>query len=110
MAPCSSSEKQPIYRPHPHGRYPTDSNCLIQVTEIDDDDLQFGGKSLSEWYEEERRRLSLGSSSSDEEDRRGRPRVSTPLQLSSFHPATNTSTQGPKTTSDMDPGLAALLF
>lgn len=75
MAPCSSSEKQPIYRPHPHGRYPTDSNCLIQVTEIDDDDLQFGGKSLSEWYEEERRRLSLGSSSSDEEDRRGRPRV-----------------------------------
>ncbi|ATY66082.1 hypothetical protein A9K55_001975 [Cordyceps militaris] len=58
---------------------------------IDDDDLQFGGKSLSALYEEERRRRSAGagsiagnnssssSSSSDEEhdeeERRGRERV-----------------------------------
>jgi hypothetical protein len=43
-------------------------------TVIDDEDLTFGGKPLSAWYEEERRRLSNGSSSSDEE-RRGRERV-----------------------------------
>ncbi len=74
MAP-GSSEK------HLHGRYHADPE-LIQVTEIDDEDLQFGGKSLSEWYEEERRRLSHGSSSSDEESRRGRQRVSRNTSLS----------------------------
>ncbi|RYP72761.1 hypothetical protein DL769_004377 [Monosporascus sp. CRB-8-3] len=39
---------------------------------IDDDDLMFGGKSLSTWYEEERKSLSI----SIEEERRGRQRVS----------------------------------
>ncbi|KAI1343707.1 hypothetical protein F5Y15DRAFT_367659 [Xylariaceae sp. FL0016] len=38
---------------------------------IDDDDLMFGGKSLSEWYEEERQTLSYPA----EEERRGRQRV-----------------------------------
>lgn len=45
---------------------------------IDDDDLMFGGKSLSAWYEEERKSLSMPA----EEERRGRQRVSqlhTPL-------------------------------
>jgi hypothetical protein len=42
----------------------------VQPTAIDDDDLTFGGKSLSTWYEEERRRQSTG-----EEERRGRERV-----------------------------------
>ena len=46
--------------------------CVVQPTVIDDDDLTFGGKSLSTLYEEERRRL---SASSDEEERRGRERV-----------------------------------
>lgn len=40
--------------------------------DIDDDDLMFGGKSLSAWYEEERTR----AASPPEEERRGRQRVS----------------------------------
>ena len=44
----------------------------IQATIIDDDDLSYGGKSLSTWYEEDRRRLSGCS----EEESRGRQRVS----------------------------------
>jgi hypothetical protein len=39
---------------------------------IEDDDLMFGGKSLSTWYEEERRSLHAPA----EEERRGRQRVS----------------------------------
>ncbi|KAL7624684.1 hypothetical protein AAE478_006254 [Parahypoxylon ruwenzoriense] len=39
---------------------------------IDDEDLMFGGKSLSAWYEEERKSLSFPA----EEERRGRQRVS----------------------------------
>ncbi|KAI1401261.1 hypothetical protein F4819DRAFT_335033 [Hypoxylon fuscum] len=38
---------------------------------IDDDDLMFGGKSLSAWYEEERKTLSFPA----EEERRGRQRT-----------------------------------
>lgn len=38
---------------------------------IDDDDLMFGGKSLSAWYEEERKTVSFPA----EEERRGRQRV-----------------------------------
>ncbi|KAK2761110.1 hypothetical protein CKAH01_16366 [Colletotrichum kahawae] len=49
------------------------SQSWIQATIIEDDDLMFGGKSLSTWYEEERRRLS--NTSSDEEEHRGRQRV-----------------------------------
>lgn len=45
----------------------------IEPISIDDDDLTFGGKPLSTWYEEERQRLSSGSGS-DEEERRGRQR------------------------------------
>lgn len=33
-----------------------DAHAWVQPTVIDDDDLTFGGKSLSTWYEEERRR------------------------------------------------------
>ncbi|WAO84622.1 Hypothetical protein NCS54_00184200 [Fusarium falciforme] len=44
----------------------------VQPTIIEDEDLTFGGKALSTWYEEERRRLSSGS---DEEERRGRERT-----------------------------------
>ncbi|KAM5352795.1 hypothetical protein ACJ41O_005517 [Fusarium nematophilum] len=43
----------------------------VQPTIIEDEDLTFGGKALSTWYEEERRRLSSGS----DEERRGRERV-----------------------------------
>lgn len=45
----------------------------VQPTIIEDEDLMFGGKALSAWYEEERRRLSSGSE--DGEERRGRERV-----------------------------------
>ncbi|KAF7556763.1 hypothetical protein G7046_g6205 [Stylonectria norvegica] len=45
----------------------------VQPTVIEDDDLMFGGKALSTWYEEERSRLSSGSESGEE--RRGRERV-----------------------------------
>lgn len=45
----------------------------VQPTSIiEDEDLTFGGKSLSTWYEEERRRLSLCD---EEDERRGRERV-----------------------------------
>ncbi|KAL8288453.1 hypothetical protein RB597_000523 [Gaeumannomyces tritici] len=53
----------------------------LMATPIDDDDLTFGGKSLSTWYEEDRRRFSLGDESSrtmesdEEEESRGRQRV-----------------------------------
>jgi hypothetical protein len=70
MAPGSSNQ-QTVCRPQ-HG---ATSDTWIPVTEIQDDDLQFGGKSLCEWYEEDRRRLSHGSSSEDEAPR-GRQRVS----------------------------------
>lgn len=46
----------------------------MEPTVIDDDDLMFGGKSLSALYEEERTRAS-----SPEEERRGRQRVSSAL-------------------------------
>ncbi|KAM0282041.1 hypothetical protein ACHAQH_003247 [Verticillium albo-atrum] len=77
MAP-GSSEHQSYYRSSGHHSAATrpigaNPDTWIQVTEIDDDDLQFGGKSLSEWYEEERRRQSHGCSSDEEE--RGRQRV-----------------------------------
>ncbi|KAF4122028.1 hypothetical protein GMORB2_7621 [Geosmithia morbida] len=58
-----------------------DSTGWVQTTMIDDDDLTFGGKSLSAWHEEDRRRLSTGagtgSSMADDGDehRRGRERV-----------------------------------
>ena len=48
------------------------SHTWVQPIMIEDEDLQFGGKSLSTWYEEERKRQ---SSYSDEEERRGRQRV-----------------------------------
>ncbi|KAK1753210.1 hypothetical protein QBC47DRAFT_404569 [Echria macrotheca] len=44
----------------------------MAATVIEDDDLTFGGKPLSAWYEEDRRRLS--NSNKDEEERRGRQR------------------------------------
>ncbi|KAI0596934.1 hypothetical protein F4775DRAFT_276947 [Biscogniauxia sp. FL1348] len=40
---------------------------------IDDEDLMFGGKSLSAWYEEERQTYSCNAA--EEEERRGRQRV-----------------------------------
>ncbi|KAG5979118.1 hypothetical protein E4U55_005553 [Claviceps digitariae] len=53
----------------------------VQPIDIDDEDLMFGGKSLSAWYEEDRRRLSSGGSDDGrnetrhEEQPRGRERV-----------------------------------
>lgn len=44
----------------------------MQPIEIEDDDLMFGGKSLSAWYEEERQ----APAAPVEEERRGRQRVS----------------------------------
>lgn len=58
------------------------SHPWMMATMIEDDDLTFGGKPLSTWYEEDRRRYSLGEESAptpgfeDEEERRGRQRVS----------------------------------
>lgn len=48
------------------------STSWVEPTVIDDDDLTFGGKSLSAWHEEEGRRL---SGEADRDDRRGRERV-----------------------------------
>lgn len=41
----------------------------MMATIIEDDDLCFGGKPLSTWYEEDRRRCSFG----DDEEESGRP-------------------------------------
>ncbi|KAL7898870.1 hypothetical protein HDV63DRAFT_385730 [Trichoderma sp. SZMC 28014] len=60
------------------------SQQWIQPIIIEDEDLMFGGKSLSTWYEEDRSRLSSGSSSGsddgnqspeEEEEHRGRERT-----------------------------------
>jgi len=61
------------------------SQAWIQPIIIEDEDLMFGGKALSEWYEEDRSRLSsVGSSSGsddgnqspeEEEEHRGRERT-----------------------------------
>ncbi|GAB0133339.1 hypothetical protein EsDP_00001751 [Epichloe bromicola] len=57
------------------------SHTWVQPIDIDDEDLMFGGKSLSAWHEEDRRRLSSGGSDdgrndhSQDEERRGRERV-----------------------------------
>jgi len=60
------------------------SQTWIQPIIIEDEDLMFGGKSLSTWYEEDRSRLSSGSSSGsddgnqspeEEEEHRGRERT-----------------------------------
>ncbi|KAK4225867.1 hypothetical protein QBC38DRAFT_367807 [Podospora fimiseda] len=48
-----------------------DSHPWMMATVIEDDDLMFGGKPLSTWYEEDRRRFSCGN---DEEEHRGRQR------------------------------------
>jgi hypothetical protein len=82
MSPKSSAETAAYYYvvPNLQALDPTaremdlSAHAWVQPTVIDDEDLTFGGKPLSAWYEEERRRLSNGSSSSDEE-RRGRERV-----------------------------------
>ncbi|KAG5922962.1 hypothetical protein E4U42_005078 [Claviceps africana] len=56
------------------------SYSWVQPIDIDDEDLMFGGKSLSAWYEEDRRRLSSGGSDDGchqghhEEKPRGRER------------------------------------
>lgn len=47
----------------------------VQPIDIDDDDLTFGGKPLSTWYEEDRRRLSSSGTDDGEDERRGRERV-----------------------------------
>ncbi|KAI1134313.1 hypothetical protein F5Y05DRAFT_417367 [Hypoxylon sp. FL0543] len=53
---------------------------------IDDEDLMFGGKSLSAWYEEERKSVNFPA----EEERRGRQRVSaTTLFTSPTPPSTS---------------------
>lgn len=49
----------------------------MQPIEIEDDDLMFGGKSLSAWYEEERQ----APAAPVEEERRGRQRVSSCLNI-----------------------------
>lgn len=47
----------------------------MKVIPIEDDDLTFGGKPLSDWYEEDRRRYSSSSlESPDEAQQRGRTR------------------------------------
>ncbi|RFU74692.1 hypothetical protein TARUN_7562 [Trichoderma arundinaceum] len=61
------------------------AHTWIQPIIIEDEDLMFGGKSLSAWYEEDRSRLSSSSSSNssddgnqspeEEEERRGRERT-----------------------------------
>ncbi|KAI0966081.1 hypothetical protein F4678DRAFT_466872 [Xylaria arbuscula] len=50
------------------------SHAWMEPIVIDDDDLMFGGKSLSTWYEEERQSLSYPIED-EHEERRGRQRM-----------------------------------
>ena len=59
------------------------SNAWMVATVIEDDDLMFGGKPLSAWYEEDRRRLS--SSNEEEEEIRGRQRDRVRLDAHHHH-------------------------
>ncbi|KAI9155510.1 hypothetical protein HJFPF1_08094 [Paramyrothecium foliicola] len=80
MSPKSSTETASYYYVVPNLKaldpsareVDLSAHAWVQPTVIDDEDLTFGGKPLSAWYEEERRRLSSGSS---DEERRGRERV-----------------------------------
>ncbi|SPO05354.1 uncharacterized protein DNG_08041 [Cephalotrichum gorgonifer] len=54
----------------------------IEPISIDDEDISFGGKALSAWYEEERTRA---RGDEEEEERRGRPRHRTCHSSSSSH-------------------------
>lgn len=60
------------------------SHPWMVATVIEDDDLMFGGKPLSTWYEEERRRLS-SSGSNEEEERRGRQRERVRIESQHHH-------------------------
>jgi hypothetical protein len=46
----------------------------MMATVIEDDDLMFGGKPLSAWYEEDRMQSMGSDADADEEERRGRQR------------------------------------
>lgn len=80
MAPKSSADSTSYYYlvPNLQALDPSarelDLNAYawVQPTIIDDDDLTFGGKSLSAWYEEERTKQSCGAY---DQERRGRERV-----------------------------------
>jgi len=63
------------------------SHPWMVATVIEDDDLTFGGKPLSAWYEEDRRRLSTGDESTgdEEEERRGRQRERVRLDAHHHH-------------------------
>ncbi|TLD16044.1 uncharacterized protein PgNI_01026 [Pyricularia grisea] len=85
---AASSANSSTISMHHYYYYQTPSHQMpepeawLMATPIDDDDLTFGGKPLSAWYEEDRRRFSLGEDSArtiesdeDEEEERGRQRV-----------------------------------
>lgn len=59
-----------------------DGASWMVTTVIEDDDLMFGGKPLSAWYEEDRRRLSTGD---EEEEHRGRQRERVRVETVSHH-------------------------
>lgn len=76
MSPSATSAEQPYYLvPNLQALDPTvrevdlDAHAWMMPTIIEDEDLTFGGKSLSAWHEEDRRQVG-------EEERRGRARVS----------------------------------
>ncbi|KAI0545359.1 hypothetical protein F4679DRAFT_588568 [Xylaria curta] len=54
-----------------HGSY---GQAWMEPIVIDDEDLMFGGKSLSAWYEEERQSLNYPIEE-EQEERRGRQRI-----------------------------------
>ncbi|KAK4209817.1 hypothetical protein QBC37DRAFT_293788 [Rhypophila decipiens] len=60
-----------------------DSASWMVTTVIEDDDLMFGGKPLSAWYEEDRRRLSTGDE--EEEEPRGRQRERVRVETVTHH-------------------------
>jgi hypothetical protein len=65
--------------PHQYCHYDYDAPAQSQaqwmkVIPIEDDELTFGGKPLSDWHEEDLRRYSGSSFDSDEQQHRGRTR------------------------------------
>jgi hypothetical protein len=60
--------------PDLHTSTPSDAGTWTAVTVIDDNDLMFGGKSLSAWYEEDRSQQGASSDVKVDHERRGRSR------------------------------------
>jgi hypothetical protein len=72
-----------FFAPNINATGPSGTGNWMVATVIDDNDLMFGGKSLSAWYEEDRCRQ--GASTKVDQERRGRSRERHNVGLHNHH-------------------------